>query len=70
MIFQEPMTSLSPVHTIGSQICRGGAAAPARGKREAWTRAREMLAQVGIGNPSSGCQSIRTSFPAACASGR
>ena len=28
MIFQEPMRSLSPVHTIGDQIMRGAAAPP------------------------------------------
>ncbi len=35
MIFQEPMSSLNPVYTIGSQICEGsactsGSAAPRR----------------------------------------
>ena len=68
MIFQEPMTSLSPVHTIGTQIAEAVQLHQRVGKREAIERAVDMLAQVGIGNPSSGFTSIRTSFRAACAS--
>ena len=52
MIFQEPMTSLSPLHTIGDQIARGGAAAP---QMRAWTGVRalasEMLDRVGFPRP-------------------
>jgi oligopeptide/dipeptide ABC transporter ATP-binding protein len=51
MIFQEPMTSLSPVHTVGSQIAEAVELHQRVGKREALERAIEMLAQVGIGNP-------------------
>jgi peptide/nickel transport system ATP-binding protein len=51
MVFQEPMTSLNPVHTVGRQIgdvlrIHGAA----RGKR-ARERALEMLGQVGIPAP-------------------
>ncbi|WP_420393940.1 ABC transporter ATP-binding protein [Acuticoccus sp.] len=51
MIFQEPMTSLNPVLTIGTQIAenvmrhRGGSRADAMG------RARDMLELVGIADP-------------------
>ena len=38
MIFQEPMSSLSPVHTIGDQVMRGAAAAP-RDEQEGGARA-------------------------------
>jgi oligopeptide/dipeptide ABC transporter ATP-binding protein len=51
MVFQEPMTSLSPVHTVGSQIAEAVTLHQKVGKRQALERAVEMLAQVGIGNP-------------------
>jgi len=52
MIFQEPMTSLSPVHTIGNQIVEAITLhTPLRGK-QAWAHAVEMLARVGIPDPS------------------
>jgi oligopeptide/dipeptide ABC transporter ATP-binding protein len=51
MIFQEPMTSLSPVHTVGSQIAEAVQLHQHVGQREASERAVDMLTQVGIGNP-------------------
>ena len=51
MIFQEPMTSLSPVHTVGEQIAEAVQLHQRVGGREALKQAVEMLAQVGIGNP-------------------
>ena len=48
MIFQEPMTSLSPVHTVGSQIVEAVELhTPMRG-REARSHAVSMLARVRI----------------------
>jgi peptide/nickel transport system ATP-binding protein/oligopeptide transport system ATP-binding protein len=51
MIFQEPMTALSPLHRIGKQLvetqrthCRVSAA-------EAWRQGRDWLARVGIPDP-------------------
>lgn len=52
MIFQEPMTSLSPVHTIGSQIVEAILLHRTRDKHEAKTIALEMINKVGISNPS------------------
>src|SRR5262249_344074 len=52
MIFQEPMTSLSPVHSIGSQIAEAVMLHQRVGQRQADERAVDMLANVGIGNPS------------------
>jgi peptide/nickel transport system ATP-binding protein len=51
MIFQEPMTSLSPVHTIGSQIMEAIELHQQVSKAEAKERTIEMLRQVGIGMP-------------------
>ena len=51
MIFQEPMTSLNPVYTVGNQIAEAVALHQDVGKKEAWKRAEEMLARVGIPGP-------------------
>jgi len=51
MIFQEPMTSLNPVFTIGSQITETVRIHQKVGKREAIQRAEEMLIKVGIAAP-------------------
>ncbi len=52
MIFQEPMTSLSPVHTIGNQIEEAILLHKTRDKQEAHSLAVDMLDKVGIPNPS------------------
>lgn len=49
MIFQEPMTSLSPVHTVGSQIAEAVELHQGVSKEEAQKRALQMLEQAGIG---------------------
>jgi peptide/nickel transport system ATP-binding protein len=51
MIFQEPMTSLNPVFTCGSQIAEAIRLHEDVGSREANERAVEMLRQVGIPDP-------------------
>ena len=51
LIFQEPMTSFSPVHTVGSQIVETIRLHQDVGKREARARALEMLRQVGVSSP-------------------
>ncbi|MEM4414299.1 MAG: ABC transporter ATP-binding protein, partial [Candidatus Caldarchaeum sp.] len=51
MIFQEPMTSLNPVYTIGNQIMEAIMLHQKVGKREARARAIEMLKAVGIPSP-------------------
>ncbi len=48
MIFQEPMTSLNPVYTIGDQIAESVMLHQNLTKREAFSRAVEMLDKVGI----------------------
>ena len=51
MIFQEPMTSLNPVFTIGSQIIEAVKLHQRVGKTEARNRTVEMLKLVGISDP-------------------
>ncbi|MGC4190828.1 MAG: ABC transporter ATP-binding protein [Thermomicrobiales bacterium] len=51
MIFQEPMTSLSPVHTVGSQITETVILHEGLSKQAARARAVEMLGYVGIPRP-------------------
>ncbi len=53
MIFQEPMTSLSPVHTLGAQLGEVAQLHQGASKRQAYARAEEMLSRVGIANPGS-----------------
>ncbi len=51
MIFQEPMSSLNPVFTIGHQIIEGVRLHRTRDRREARAIAIETLRAVGIPNP-------------------
>ncbi|HZY20928.1 MAG TPA: ABC transporter ATP-binding protein, partial [Beijerinckiaceae bacterium] len=51
MIFQEPMTSLNPVLTIGTQIAENVVRHWGAGWRETRERAREMLELVRISDP-------------------
>jgi peptide/nickel transport system ATP-binding protein len=51
MVFQEPMASLSLVHTIGNQIIEAIRLHDNIGKAEARERAIEMLSRVGIPDP-------------------
>jgi peptide/nickel transport system ATP-binding protein len=53
MIFQEPMTSLSPVHTIGDQIMENVFLHLPVTKEEARQRTIEVLGQVGIPKPET-----------------
>ena len=48
MIFQEPMTSLNPVLTIGEQIAEAVMLHQRLSKKDAWDRAVEMLEKVKI----------------------
>jgi len=51
MIFQEPMTSLNPVYTIGNQISEMFMLHEGNSKSEAWDRSIEMLMKVQIPAP-------------------
>ena len=51
MIFQEPMTSLNPVYTVGDQIAETFITHQNMSAKEAMDRAAEMLGMVGIPAP-------------------
>ena len=51
IIFQDPMTSLNPVYTIGNQIVEVIRLHTDKNKTEAWARAKELLELVGINEP-------------------
>jgi oligopeptide/dipeptide ABC transporter ATP-binding protein len=52
MIFQDPMTSLNPVKTVGDQITETLRRHNKLGRREARARSVELLAEVGIARPA------------------
>ena len=51
MVFQEPMTALNPVFTIGDQVAEVARVHSDMGRKAAWERAIEMLNLVGIPDP-------------------
>ncbi len=51
IIFQDPMTSLNPVYTIGNQIAEVILLHTDKTKAQAYERARELLELVGINEP-------------------
>ncbi|MTI47223.1 MAG: ABC transporter ATP-binding protein [Firmicutes bacterium] len=53
MIFQEPMTSLNPVHRIGKQLSEPIILHQGKSKKEAWNAAVELLREVKIPNPEN-----------------
>ncbi|WP_431027665.1 ABC transporter ATP-binding protein [Lysinibacillus sp. LZ02] len=59
MIFQEPMTSLDPVFTIGNQLIEGIRRHQKISKKEAWHKAVLMLQEVGIAN----AEKVITEYP-------
>lgn len=51
IIFQDPMTSLNPVYTVGNQISEMVRLHTKKNKKEANERAKELLTLVGINEP-------------------
>ena len=53
IIFQDPMTSLNPVFSVGSQLKEAILLHTNKNKKEAYERAVEMLTLVGVNEPES-----------------
>ena len=51
IIFQDPMTSLNPVYTVGNQLMEAIRVHTGRSREQAKARAKEMLTLVGINEP-------------------
>ncbi|MBI4469743.1 MAG: ABC transporter ATP-binding protein [Acidobacteria bacterium] len=52
MVFQDPMTSLNPVFTVGTQIAEPLVVHENLSRRAAWDRAVELMRQVAIPDPA------------------
>jgi oligopeptide/dipeptide ABC transporter ATP-binding protein len=57
MIFQEPMSALNPVFTVGSQVAESLILHRAMDKQSAWEQAIEMLSAVGIADAAQRAKS-------------
>ena len=62
MIFQDPLSALNPVHTIGHQIIEALQIHSEMNKNDALKRAIELLEIVGIPRPSERAQSYPHEF--------
>jgi len=50
-VFQDPMTSLNPVFTVGQQLCEPLIRHLGMSPKQAWAKAESLLAEVGLPEP-------------------
>ena len=62
MIFQEPMSSLSPIHRIGNQIAEVLRLHEGMSKKQAWAQTVTLLGQVGIPDPEAAAKRFSFEF--------
>ncbi|MCZ7599014.1 MAG: ATP-binding cassette domain-containing protein [Gammaproteobacteria bacterium] len=70
MIFQEPMVSLSPLHTVGDQVSEALFLHRDASRAEGMRLTREMLALVGFPDPDRALNTYPFELSGDCASGR
>ena len=66
IIFQDPMTSLNPVYTVGNQLMEAIMLHTDRNREQAKARAIEMLELVGVNEPEKRIKQYPHEFPAVC----
>ena len=69
MVFQEPMTSLNPVYTVGNQVMEAIRLHQGSSAREARALALEMFELLGIPEPEKRLTAYPHQISGACASG-